>query len=146
MKTLIVAIALWPLSLFGAEFPQFMTGHWQGTVEGVVMEEQWLAPSGGLMLGVHRDVRPDGKASFEFLRVEMKDGRLTYLAMPGGQPPTPFPLKTLTASRVVFENLEHDFPQRIIYWLDGKRLCARVEGNIGGSEQSEQWCWTKRAD
>jgi hypothetical protein len=124
-------------------FPIWMAGSWRGTVDGVTMEEHWTSPGGDLMLGMHRDVRPDGKSSFEFARIEKKDGTLGYQAMPGGRPATSFTLKESSEKRVVFENLQHDFPQRIIYWRDGKRLCARVEGTIRGESESEQWCWER---
>lgn len=44
--------------------------------------------------------------------------------------------------KVVFENREHDFPQRIIYWLDDDgSLRARIEGTIGGQSRSQEWKW-----
>lgn len=128
-----------------ADFPTWMTGSWWATVGGVKMEEHWTTADGGVMLGTHRDIRPNGKVAFEFLRIEKRDAGLAYVAQPGGRPATIFPLKTLTASRVVFENLLHDFPQRIVYWRDNLELCARVEGTIGGKEESEQWCWSPMA-
>ena len=129
--------------LNAADFPSWMAGSWSGTAGGVKMEEHWTAPDGGLMLGMHRDVAPGGKASFEFLRIEKKGDALVYQAMPGGRSATPFTLKTSTADRVVFENRAHDFPQRIIYWRDGARLCARVEGKMSGNEMHEEWCWSR---
>ena len=51
--------------------------------------------------------------------------------------------QVLTASRVTFENLQHDFPQRVIYWRNGKRLCARVEGTINGKVEAEEYCWQR---
>jgi hypothetical protein len=48
--------------------------------------------------------------------------------------------------RVVFENAEHDFPRRIIYWIsDDKSLHAKVEGTLGGKPASEEWTWRRRA-
>jgi len=129
------------LSAHAADFPTFMTGNWRMTLaNGSVVEEHWTTADGGLMLGMGRSVPAKGNAEFEFLRIEPRDGKLTYLAMPFAKPATPFPLKSLTGSRVVFENPEHDFPQRIIYWRDGERLCARVEGKDG---KGEEWCWTR---
>ena len=126
-------------------FPVWMAGWWASESNGVRMEEVWTDAGGGVMLGLHRDAKPNGKVSFEFLRIEKKDGTLVYQAQPGGRPPTPFTLKSETETRVVFENLKHDFPQRIIYWRDGDKLCARVEGPISGKEESEQWCWNRVA-
>lgn len=135
-------IALLVLLMLPAEFPTWMTGTWAATIDGVRMEEHWTDAGGDLMLGMHRDIRPNGKVFFEFVRIEKRDGRLAYVAQPGGRPPTVFPLKAAEESRITFENLQHDFPQRVIYWRDGSRLCARVEGPVNDKEQSEQWCWS----
>jgi hypothetical protein len=130
-------------SLHAADFPAWMSGSWRATIDGVKMEEHWTTADGNLMLGTHRDVRANGKVAFEFLRIEQKNGTLIYQAMPGGGPATPFPFKEASASRIVFENLQHDFPQRIIYWRNGKRLCARVEGTMNGKVEGEQTCWDR---
>ena len=111
----------------------WMTGHWTSTQNGVVMEEIWTDPRGGVMLGVHRDAR-ETKASFEFIRIAATPEGIVYFAQPGGRPPTTFPLTESTATRVVFANPQHDFPKRIIYWLDEGRLCARVEGDGESAE------------
>ncbi len=48
---------------------------------------------------------------------------------------------------VVFENREHDFPQRILYWLDGEgRLHARIEGPAGSGERAMEWVWSRLPD
>ena len=125
------------------EFPSFMAGTWSLSNGGVVVEEHWTDARGNLMVGMNRTTKDEGKASFEFLRIEKRDGKLAYVAMPSGKEPTVFPLKSLTSSRVTFENLAHDFPQRIIYWRDQDRLCARVEGDLGGKIGGEEWCWTR---
>ncbi len=120
----------------------WMAGTWRGEVEGVVMEEHWMEPRGGMMPGLHRDARPGGKASFEYLRIEEGTEGLVYEASPQGSPATPFPLKALEPRKVVFENPEHDFPQRILYWLDaGGALNARVEDLAGG--KGMEWRWER---
>ena len=144
MKKLAMVLVL-ASSVSAAEFPTWMTGSWQATIGGVKMEEHWTTADGNLMVGMHRDVRPNGKAAFEFLRIEMKNGTLAYQAMPGGRPATTFPLKESAAMRIVFENPAHDFPQRIIYWREHNQLCARVEGTMKGKVEGEQWCWTRSA-
>jgi len=149
MRRLIVLLALLAVPAFAAE-PRvedlkWMAGHWAATIDGVAMEELWLAPSGGLMLGMHREVK-DGRATeFEFLRIAMTKDGVTYLPQPGGQPPTtPFKLVESGANRAVFANPEHDFPQRILYWMKGAQLCAAVEGKMDSKDVREEWCWSKR--
>jgi hypothetical protein len=118
----------------------WMSGLWTATIDGVEMEEQWSAPRGGIMLGIHRDVSAR-RTSFEFLRIAETSDGIAYLAQPGGQPPTAFALVESSADRVVFANPRHDFPKRIIYWLKDAQLCARVEGD---GDAAEQWCWTRQ--
>ena len=45
--------------------------------------------------------------------------------------------------RVTFENAAHDFPQRILYWREGDRLRARVEGMLEGRQMSEDYAWRR---
>jgi len=124
MKALLLLIAL-------SNFPTWMAGSWRA---GIV-EEHWTAADGGMMVGMSKTAAK--KTAFEFLRIAEVDGKLAYIAMPQGRPATVFPLKSSEASKIVFENLKHDFPQRIIYWRDGEKLCARIEAG----NQGEQWCY-----
>jgi len=79
--------------------------------------------------------------SFEFFRVTAgADGKIAYWASPLGRPPVPFTLKETSEKKAVFENLEHDFPQRILYWLDTQdRLHARIEGPKDAAEKAQEW-------
>ena len=119
----------------------WMAGHWGATIDGVEMEEVWLAPKGGVMVGMHRDAKPS-KASFEFMRIAVTPEGIVFLAQPGGRPATPFPLVEASPTCAVFENPKHDYPQRIIYSLEEGRLCARVEGE---GQPPESWCWSRRS-
>jgi hypothetical protein len=124
------------------DLPEWMAGSWSLDAEGRRVEEHWTTGSGGMMVGMGKTVAK-GKATFEFFRIAVKDGTLTYLAMPQARQETAFRLKTSEESRVVFENLAHDFPQRILYWRDGETLCARIEGLLRGKLESEEWCYTR---
>ncbi|HUR81211.1 MAG TPA: DUF6265 family protein [Thermoanaerobaculia bacterium] len=132
MKTLLLAAAVQSLA--------WMSGHWSATVDGVEMEEVWLAPKNDVMVGMHRDVK-GAQSSFEFMRIANTPEGVAFLAQPGGKPVTPFPLVESSGTRVVFANPKHDYPQRIIYFLRDGQLCATVEGE---GQPSESWCWTKR--
>jgi hypothetical protein len=122
----------------------WLEGSWVQRGKKVENEEHWIAPKGGMMLGLNRTTREGGKTSFEFFRIEQTTNGLSYFASPQGRAATEFRLKELTADRVVFENLNHDFPQRIIYWREGEStLHARIEGSIKGKERKEEWHWRK---
>jgi hypothetical protein len=120
----------------------WMAGSWSGEFRGIQMEEHWTAPKGNSMVGLHRDVGKGRTMLFEFLRIEQQGDRIVYLSMPNGRSPaTAFPLKEMSGTRAVFENPQHDFPQRIIYWKDGNDLRARIEGTMNGKPASEEWRW-----
>lgn len=122
----------------------WLEGIWKGTKDGVAMEEHWSSTAGKALIGMHRDVKNGRMVSFEFLRIDTTQDGAFYFASPRSAPPTPFRLIELRDKRVVFENKEHDFPQRILYWLDERgALHARIEGVYKGKEESEEWVWTK---
>lgn len=104
-----------------------------------------MAPKGGMMLGIHRDVSNGRAVFFEFLRIEETAEGLAYQAQPLGRPAVRFLCKELSASRVIFENLQHDYPQRILYKVgaDGA-LHARVEGMQDGALRAEEWTWRRQ--
>jgi Domain of unknown function (DUF6265) len=123
----------------------WLEGRWTGDKDGVAMEEHWTSPAGGALVGMHKDVKGGRMVSFEFFRIETTPaGGLVYLASPAGAPVTPFTMIAQSDRRVVFENKAHDFPQRILYWLDDAgALHARIEGTQGGKDLHEDWVWTK---
>jgi len=52
----------------------FLTGTWQGDMNGGFVEETWSAPHGTNMLGHFRWLRPDGSAAmFELLAITQED-------------------------------------------------------------------------
>jgi len=122
----------------------WMAGHWTGKDQGVETEEVWLAPKGELMVGMHRDHFPSGRAFFEFLRIQSTDKGIIYFASPMGAKPTRFLLSEMEAGCATFENPDHDFPQRIIYRLKKDRLHARIEGKQEGKVRSEEWIWQRK--
>jgi hypothetical protein len=123
----------------------WLSGRWIGSHDGADTEEFWSDVRGGTLLGLHRDVKAGKTVGFEFFRIEAVPEGLTYFASPQGRPATPFRAIENVKGRVVFENKEHDFPNRILYWLgeDG-RLHARIEGTLRGQPASEEWTWSRQ--
>ncbi|MGA9117238.1 MAG: DUF6265 family protein [Bacteroidota bacterium] len=115
----------------------WLAGCWKGGGE-TVTEEQWMAPSGGVMLGMSRTLREGRAVAWEHLRLEeAENGTLRYAALPSGQEETAFTLTEAGPGKAVFENPAHDFPQRIIYTLvSPDSLIARIEGATGGRTRS----------
>ena len=91
--------------------------------------------AGGSLLGMSRTVRQQQTVAFEFMRIaQALDGRVTFFAQPSGKPAASFPARKLDDAEAVFENLDHDFPQRVIYrFVAPAQLQASIEGLRGGS-------------
>lgn len=117
---------------------RWMSGCWASTEGEPGSGEQWTAPAGRSMLGMSRTVRDGVTVAFEFLRItEDEDGKVFLVALPSGQQSTTFSLLSQSDNEVVFENPEHDFPQRVIYRLmPGNLLAGRIEGTINGTARS----------
>ena len=128
-----------PLHAQEIEKLSWMTGTWNQTREGETVQESWLGPRGKMMAAVNLTSSPK-RTSFEFLRIVETPAGLAYLASPGGKAPVEFKLKEMGDKRVVFENATHDFPQRVMYWIepDGT-MKARIEGTIQGKARGMEW-------
>jgi uncharacterized protein DUF6265 len=110
----------------------WLQGCWQMAAGGRVVEEQWMAPAGGVMLGMGRTVRDGKLVEYESVVLREEDGKLAYEAHPSEQPSAVFLSKTLDESSVVFENPTHDYPQRVGYKRDGNALLAWIDGTANG--------------
>lgn len=98
-------------------------------------EEHWMAPRGGLMVGMSRSVRGGEARGYELLTLRVRDGTLVYHAVPSGQAPTDFPARLVEDGRLEFVNAEHDFPQKIVYTrTDDDVVEAAVFGEAAGTE------------
>lgn len=114
----------------------WLRGCWAMSKGNREVNEHWMAPSGQTMLGMSRTVAGGKTVEFEFIQIRMDEkGDIYYVARPSGQTETSFKLVKLEGQHAIFENLAHDFPQRIIYRLerDGS-LFARIEGLNNGKE------------
>ncbi len=119
----------------------WLAGCWSNTERGRIYDEQWMKPAGKTMLGMSRTVANGKTREYEFVRiVQDTTGAIYYIANPSGQQEASFKLIKSNKHEVIFENPEHDFPQRIIYRLVGSdSLVARIEGTIKGKERSSDF-------
>lgn len=115
----------------GVDAVAWLQGCWAFTRGERTVEEHWMAPRGDNMVGTSRTVAGGVLRGFELIVLRVRDGRLAYQAHPSGQPSAEFLSTMVGDNEVVFENLQHDFPQRIGYrgvgtdqlqaWIEGPR-------------------------
>jgi len=112
----------------------WLSGCWAYDDQDSGSGEYWMPPAGSTMFAVSRTVQDGRTVAFEYLRIaEDDDSSLTLFASPSGQLRAQFHLTSMTDTEIVFENPDHDFPQRIIYRLrDTDHLLGRIEGQNNG--------------
>ena len=114
----------------------WLSGCWEGSSGNRTVEEHWMRPRGGTMMGIGRTVRGDSTVEWEHLRIAPDGDTLVYHATPSGQEPAAFRAISVSADAVTFENDAHDFPKRVIYRRAGSdSLHARVEGVVRGQQR-----------
>ena len=113
----------------------WLSGCWEMKAEsrGLHITEQWMKPAGGMMIGAGRTIKNGKTVDFEYLRIVEEADGVFYISKPtANKNETKFKLTRASAGELLFENPAHDFPQRIVYKLNGNRLNARIEGTTNG--------------
>jgi hypothetical protein len=111
----------------------WFAGCWQIARGDQVIDEQWMMPRAGVMLGMSRTVRAGRTTATEFVTLHVVDGRIVYEANPSGQKPTPFAATSASPDRAVFENPSHDYPKRIVYERKSDiAITASIDDGSGG--------------
>jgi hypothetical protein len=123
----------------------FLAGCWRVvTPAGVMLEENYLGPVAGLVMGVVRETR-DGRLTFhEFIRIRAAADGVYYEPYPDGErSPVRFKLEEARQGYARFANPEHDFPQRIEYARRGSRLTTTVQGWRGTEPVRQSYTTTR---
>ena len=134
MNTRAPAALLVLTTLFAADAPAadesvaqrfaWLGGHWCSSD----VDEYWLPAAGDPALGVGRTVKAGKVSTYEFMRIETRDGITSYISVHDGQPATAFRLTASGADWARFENPQHDFPRRIEYRRTPAGLHAQIAG------------------
>jgi hypothetical protein len=129
----------------GVDTLRWMSGCWTTSRGTVVTDEMWMVPRGGVMLGVARTVNGTQLREAEFTRIFARGDTLVYAASPSNQASAEFSARRATHTEIVFENLAHDYPKRIVYRaVPPDSLHAYVEGAAEGERRI--WYRYARAD
>ncbi|EAQ98211.2 DUF6265 family protein [Congregibacter litoralis] len=99
-------------------------------------KEVWVKNPDGTLLGFSASIERNDIAFYELLYIREVGGVLTYTAHPSGQNPAVFVISDRDEQRLVFENPQHDYPQRIVYEREGDALTAAISLLNGGRRLS----------
>jgi hypothetical protein len=115
----------------------WLAGRWCMPTGSGWIEEAWLAPVGGQLMGLSRTIKAGKVVGFEYMRIESDAGSTRFIPQPQGAPPVVFTATEVAQNRLVVENPEHDFPQKVVYRREGEALTATISGpGDNGQQQS----------
>ena len=125
----------------------WLIGNWEGQSGKATLSENWKKINDFTMVGKGRTVVNGETVVVENLQLHLIGNHLGYIASPNDAPPVFFTLIESQENKWVFENLEHDFPQRIIYTRKSTDIFeAKIEGVNSKGENASQAFEFKRSD
>jgi hypothetical protein len=112
---------------------KLFSGKWKMISDRIEYYEEWKLINSNELTGIGFSIEEWDTVSSEKLYLKKFEDTWAYIALPVNQTITLFALTEYSESRFIFENKEHDYPQRIVYEFtaDGK-LNAATEGMIDG--------------
>ena len=125
-----------------AEFQQ-LTGLWQMQTSRGPLFEEWNKPCGDSMAGRSYKIKGSDTILLESVSIKTIGNNIFYVPTVQDQnnrQPVFFKLISQSSNSFVFENKEHDFPQRIIYrFVNNDSVVARIEGIKNGVERHSEF-------
>jgi hypothetical protein len=122
----------------------WLAGSWEYRQSNQLREMHWTKPAGGTLLGLSRRIVNGQTIEHQFIQLRESGGTLECTIQSAGpvdgQPEIPFTLVAHNETTVIFENPQHEFPQRIVYQQqpDGS-LLACFKGISNGKNRHLDW-------
>ena len=139
----------WAQSYSQKEFDALhgLVGLWKMETKRGQLYEEWKVLSDSKLYGRSFKINKTDTMVLERVELTLLGGKILYTPIVTGQnneQPVPFSLSVLTGKKYVFENKEHDYPQRVIYNIVSKDVLeARIEGTNNGKEMSSDFAYSR---
>ncbi|MFV8379679.1 DUF6265 family protein [Flavobacterium sp. LB3R33] len=125
----------------------WLLGNWENKAVDGTLTEYWDKVNDSTFQAQSYFIKEKDTVHFESIVLQQKGENLTYTATVKGQnndKPVAFKLTTATDKQVSFENLKHDYPQKISYTqITPDSLVAKISGIQQGKPSSEQFSMKK---
>ena len=142
MKILLAAILISITNIYAQDDSIIMLfpGLWKMEIENAEIYEEWQLVNKNELIGTSYSLENGIKIINENLWIKKFMDKWAYIAVTANEDITLFALVEHSPKKLIFENKEHDFPQRIIYEFhkDGK-LTAAIEGNVNGGLKRKEF-------
>jgi hypothetical protein len=120
---------------------EWLIGSWENKSPGGSIYETWIKTSDDEFSGKSYVLKEKDTIVFETIRLAQEQGGLFYIPTVKNQNkdlPVRFALKTISDTGLLFENLQHDFPQFISYTQISKdSLVAEISGMKNGQQRKQ---------
>ena len=127
---------------------EWLQGTWMKDSKNGQLFETWTKTNDSLFSGMSFMIAKGDTVFSEKIRLQLKDGAIFYIPTVSDQnegQPVPFRLVADTNGVFIFENKEHDFPQRILYSNPAPdSLHAQIEGSENGVFRKQEFPMTKK--
>ena len=124
----------------GIEQFGWMLGSWKGETGEGVLYESWVRRDENTMLGEGYYIVNADTVLTELLRIQKVGNYWTFIPIINNNQPALFTLIESGNNNWVFENKEHDFPQRVVYsQRKGGSMFAWIEGEMDGEQMKEEY-------
>jgi hypothetical protein len=124
-----------------------LTGLWKMNGKRGALYEEWQVGGDNQLKGRSYKIKNNDTVVLENVIISLQDSAIFYTPVvrdQNNQQPVPFKLISYNNNRYVFENKEHDYPQRVIYELvSANELRARIEGIESGKESASDFIYNR---
>ena len=122
---------------------EWLIGNWQKQTEKGVLTESWQKLDDSTLVGQSYFIDGVDTLSSESIRIEQRNRKLFYIPTVKGQNNgmvVNFNLTSVNDSSLIFENPEHDFPQKITYnKMKNDSLMAEISAILNGNLKSQKF-------
>ena len=149
MKTLFIILFVFTVNINSQDesILELFPGKWKLVADNIELYEEWKNLSKTELTGMSFSIAEGQQVIAEELCIKKFGNQWAYISIPVGQFITLFALTSFSEGMFVFENKEHDFPQRIIYeFHEEGKLTASIEGNLKGEFKRKEYFFVKVTD
>lgn len=127
----------------------WVLGYWEMVSPEGKVTESWVRTNDSVYSGIGKYTDTAGQTlTTEEISIVLRNGELLYIPEVSGQNnglPVIFKEASFSDTMIVFENKNHDFPQRIVYVKQGEgKMLAYIEGEMNGEPAKMEYPYTKR--
>jgi hypothetical protein len=123
----------------------WLQGSWMGRQDGIVFSEDWKKVSEEMITGRSLALQGEDTVYHETSKIYMLGGAPYFLMnLPQLHEPVLFKWSSGEDKEALFQSTEHDFPQSVLYKLEGDSLLERLEGIRDGKKAREELYYHKK--